>query len=231
MQPVEAVRARFEQVWQRLSQLAEAGDLPTRSRERIAKARRLTVHWLAYLTFFFATVQTRVETFDLPLELEQALYHALIPALYLQRVAARSSRAEMSQRLTALSTTLLEPLRQPSHPLQQLPLAARQQLEALAGDCADLFQRSSSCVEARNGQLSFHHHGCHRLSERKLAALTVIHNYHSRRADGTTAAERFFGHRHPPLFDLVPARIPQLPPARRRRTRAPKPACLTPVAA
>ena len=231
VQPVDAVRARFEQVWQRLSQLAEAADLPMRSRERIAKARRLTVHWLAYLSFFFATVQTRLNAFDLPVELEQALHNALIPALYLQRVAARSSRAETSQRLLALSTTLLEPLRQPSHPLQQLPLATRQQLEALAGDCADLFQRSSSCVEGRNGQLSFHHHGCHRLSDRKLAALTAIHNYHSRRADGTTAAERFFAHRHPPLFDLVLARIPQLPPARRRRARPPKPACLTPVAA
>ena len=231
VQPVDAVRARYEQVWQRLSQLATAADLPTRSRERIAKARRLTVHWLAYLSFFFATVQTRVEAFDLPVELEQALHNELIPALYLQRVGARSSRAETSQRLMALSTTLLEPLRQPSHPLQQLPLATRQQLEALAGDCADLFQRSSSCVEGRNGQLSFHHHGCHRLSDRKLAALTAIHNYHSRRIDGTTAAERFFAHSHPPLFDLVLARVSHLPPARRRRTRAPKPACLTPVAA
>jgi hypothetical protein len=43
VQPVEAVRARFEQVWHGLSELAEAADLPTRSRERIAKARRLTV--------------------------------------------------------------------------------------------------------------------------------------------------------------------------------------------
>ena len=68
--------------------------MPTRSRERIAKARRLTVHWLAYLSFFFATVQTRLNAFDFPVELEQALHNSLSPALYLQRVAARSSRAE-----------------------------------------------------------------------------------------------------------------------------------------
>jgi hypothetical protein len=61
--------------------------------------------------------------------------------------------------------------------------------------------------------------------------LTAIHNYHSRRADGTTAAERFFGQRHPPLFDLVLARVSHLPPARRRRARPPKPDSLTPVAA
>jgi hypothetical protein len=53
-------------------------------------------------------------------------------------------------------------------------------------ECADLFQRSSSAVEGRNGQLSLHHHGRHRLSDRKLAALTAVHNFHIRRADGTT---------------------------------------------
>ncbi|MEF8770227.1 DUF6399 domain-containing protein [Candidatus Accumulibacter contiguus] len=44
-------------------------------------------------------------------------------------------------------------------------------------------QRSSSGVEGRNGQLALHHQGRHRLSDRKLAALTVVHNYHIRRAD------------------------------------------------
>jgi hypothetical protein len=36
--------------------LAEAADLPERARERLAKAERLTVQWLATLAFFFATV-------------------------------------------------------------------------------------------------------------------------------------------------------------------------------
>ena len=53
----------------------------------------------------------------------------------------------------------------------------RQRIEAVAGTRAELFQRSRSCVEGRNGQLSLYHHGCHRLSDRKLAALTAIHNY------------------------------------------------------
>lgn len=47
-------------------------------------------------------------------------------------------------------------------------------------------------MEGRNGQLSLHHHGKHHLSERKLSALTAMHNYFIRRPDGTTAAERFF---------------------------------------
>jgi hypothetical protein len=33
-----------------------------------------------------------------------------------------------------------------------------------------------------------------------LKALTVIHNYMVKRADGTTAAERFFGQKHRDVF-------------------------------
>ncbi len=122
-------------------------------------------------------------------------------------------------RLRALSARLLEPLRQPTHPLQSLAPATLQRIETVAVGCADLFQRSSSCVEGRNGHLSLYHHGSHRLSDRKLAALTALHNFYVRRPDGTTAAERFFGCAHPALFDQVLAHVSPLPPARRRRPR------------
>ena len=48
-------------------------------------------------------------------------------------------------------------------------------------------------MEGRNGQLSLKHHALHQLTERKLQALTVLHNYAVQREDGSTAAERFYG--------------------------------------
>jgi hypothetical protein len=54
--------------------------------------------------------------------------------------------------------------------------------------CVQTFQRSSSCVEGRNGQLALRHHSFHRLSPRKLQALTTIHNFFLTRPDGSTAA-------------------------------------------
>ena len=178
------------------------------AREHLAKAQRLTTHWLASLAFFFATLQARVEALDLPPTVEEAVITQLIPALYLERAAARATPAATRHRLEALSTPLLAPLRQPAHPLQTFAPALRQRIDAVAGTCADLFQRSSSCVEGRNGQLSLYHHGCPRLSDRKLAALTAIHNDYTRRPDGTL-----------------------LPPARRRRPRPAKQPYLTLVAA
>ncbi|WP_295612151.1 DUF6399 domain-containing protein, partial [uncultured Lamprocystis sp.] len=50
-------------------------------------------------------------------------------------------------------------------------------------------------------------------------------------ADGTTAAERFFGQAHAALFALVLQRMPLPPPPARRRPRPPKPLSLVPVAA
>ena len=78
---------------------------------------------------------------------------------------------------------------------------------------AEIFQRSSSCVEGRNGVLSLNYHRFHRLNERALKALTIVHNFDTRRKDGTTAAERFFGIKHENLFDSLVAdvRIPGKP--------------------
>jgi transposase-like protein len=230
-QPVERVAQRFEAVWERLGRLAKAADLPGRARARLAKAQRLTTQLLATIAFFFATVQSKVDALDLPPSAYSAVLEQLIPALYLERVAGRSTDAETRRRLREMSARMLGPLRQHDHPLQALTPPLREQTEQLAGECADLFQRSSSAVEGRNGQLSLYHHGRHRLSERKLAALTAVHNFYIRRADATTAAERFFGRAHAPLFEQLINRMPLPPQPRRRRTRPPKQPYLTPVAA
>ncbi len=134
-------------------------------------------------------------------------------------------------RLKALSSELLTALCQPEHPLNRLSPTELAVLEQAAAECADLFQRSSSCVEGRNGQLALHHHGRHRLSARKLKALTAVHNYFIRRSDGTTAAACFFRRRPEPLFEQLLERLPPPPRPARKRPKPPKPSYLFPVAA
>jgi hypothetical protein len=231
VQSVEQLAPRLADLWTRLREVAAAADLPTRARALLAKAERLTTPLLATLAFFFATIQATIDALALPPAVEPALFVHLIPALYLERAAARSTRARERRRLRALSAQLLEPLRQSAHPLQVMAPTQRQHLERVAGDCADLFQRSSSCVEGRNGQLALYHHGRHRLSDRKLAALTAVHNFHLRCRDGTTAAQRFFGRAHDALFAQVLTRMPRPPRPARRRPHPPQQPRLCPVAA
>jgi hypothetical protein len=230
IQPVAPLAERFRAVWARLHQIATAAELPSRAHERLAKAQRVTTQLLATLTFFFATLTTKVEALNLPPALETVLTEQLIPAIYLERVAERTTQAAQRRTLRALSAQLLAPLRQPEHLLQTLPADDRQRLEQVAGDAADLFQRSSSSVEGRNGQLSRHHQGHHRLSDRKLSALTAVHNYFIQRPGGTTAAERFFGRPSTPLFEQLLERMPMPPSPARRRPRSPKPTYLLPIA-
>ena len=112
-------------------------------------------------------------------------------------------------------------------PFQQGTVCLRQQLLDLFGNRfrevapgAALFQRSSSCLEGRNGQLSLRHRGLHRLTARKLGALRVFHNYLAERPDGTTAAERFFGARPQPLLPRLLSRLPLPAHPRQRRDEA-----------
>ena len=115
---------------------------------------------------------------------------------------------------------MLERIRGPASELSKLPAEERAKVERVAEASADLFQRSSSCVEGRNGQLALRHHSLHRLSNGKLVALTVIHNYYLKRSDGTTAAERFFGAKPRDLFGWLIDRIdvPARPAAKRSKT-------------
>lgn len=73
------------------------------------------------------------------------------------------------------------------------------------------FHRASSAVEGRNGFLSQIYHNRRGISENRLKALTVLHNYFITRADGSTAAERFFGKKPPDLLDWLICRMGELP--------------------
>jgi hypothetical protein len=117
---------------------------------------------------------------------------------------------------------LLAPLNAPGSPLTGLPPDERALIEPVATESAQLFQRCSSCVEGRNGQLALHPHHRHRIRPRKLAALTTIHHYFIRRPDGTTPAERFFGSKPADLFEGLLDHVPM--PARPARKRPPPPA-------
>lgn len=231
IQPSERVAERLQGCWQTLNQLARAAHLPERCQQQLRKAQRLTGSLLATLSFFFATVQAKIEALNLPLEVETVVYHSLIPAIYLERVADKTATANLRQTLRQRAASLIASLNQPGSALALLHDEERRLLEQVAIDCADLFQRSSSCVEGRNGQLALHHHAHHRLSDRKLSALTAVHNYFIQRPDGTTAAQRFFGRPPDKLFKWVLKKtsLPGRPAC--KRPRPAKPPYLQPIAA
>lgn len=94
------------------------------------------------------------------------------------------------------------------------------------------FQRASSAIEGRNGYLSQMHHNGRGITSMRLKALTVIHNYDTKRRDGTTAAERLFDVKIPDLFEWLIEQMGDLPlPRKSRGSKEPNPLNLQIVSA
>jgi hypothetical protein len=213
------VEKRLEARFAEIDRVAEEAQLSDAARKRIEKARRLIESFVATIAFFHLSVEMWVRELMLPSEIEQVVLKELIPALYLQRAAKKQPTAEGRARMMAAYQPMLERIRGPASELGKLPAEDRAKVERVAEQAADLFQRSSSCVEGRNGQLALRHHSLHRLSNGKLGALTVVHNYYLTRSDGTTAAERFFGAKPRDLFGWLADRldVPARPAAKRSK--------------
>jgi DNA-binding transcriptional regulator YiaG len=204
--------ARFDEI----ERLAAESGLSESSLARIAKARRVLPGLVATIAFFWQMVWSWVNRLSLPAEIEKSLIHDCLAGTYLRLAAAKAPTAERRRILRELAEQCLSRAR--DGPMSQLPLAERAELERLAVEWANLFQRSSSCVEGRNGQLSLCHHSLHRLRPKRLAALTVLANYFHRRRDGSTAAERFFGAPPSDLFEWLVSHVSSPPrPAARRQ--------------
>lgn len=81
------------------------------------------------------------------------------------------------------------------------------------------FQRSSSQVEGRNGYLSFIHHANRGMSKQRRQVLTVVHNFDTRRADGSTPAERLFQKSFPNLVDFLCENVTGVKEPRQRKPK------------
>ena len=204
-----------------LETVATTADLAERCLDRIQKAKRVVVDMVATISFFSLVVQAKVEALSLPPQVEQAIYDNLIPAIYLHMVSEKTSDPEQRHTIQSRSEKLLIPLLKNDGPFADLEAEEKVMIESVAQECAQLFQRSSSCVEGRNGQLALRHHSLHRIGNRKLTALTTVHNYFIKRSDNTTAAERFFGVKPQDLFEYILARVdlPGRPAQKRSRPR------------
>jgi hypothetical protein len=218
-QPVSAeeVGRRLQGHFDTLDQVAAEAGLSAQARERLAKARRVLKAMQATVAFFWAMIASRLAAWQYGDGVQQWLRQELIPAYYLSRAAAKAGTAEERHRLKALATEVLARARSPDGLWGTFSLELQAELESRARQCVDIFQRSSSCVEGRNGQLSLRHHALHHLTVRKLQALTVLHNYAAERADGSTAASRFYGAKPQDLFEWLLKRLTL--PARPRTAR------------
>jgi hypothetical protein len=211
----------LKQHFDTLDKVAAEAALGQASLARLAKARRVLPAMIETILFFWTLIGSRAAKLSeaYSAEIVRIWRHDLVAGCYLGLVADRCRDSKERQRLRELSSSILDQAKARDGPFEALSQQEKTYLEEQATSAAELFQRSSSCVEGRNGQLSLRHHGLREITARKLRVLGVLHNFVIKRRDGSTAASRFFGQEPRALFPWLVEHIP-LPSRPRKRRKA-----------
>ena len=158
---------------------------------------------VATIVFFFQMIDICLDNMHLSDRDRHLMHSYLIPGHYLKLAAGKERDVDRKADILQKARKLLSIVDGFGASGDECSDCKIEELDKAARNCAQLFQRSSSCVEGRNAQLALRHQGIHRLSDGQLKALTVVHNYYIKRRDGTTAAERFFEAKPDDLFEFL----------------------------
>lgn len=201
----DQLNKELSEAYDRLESIAEQVKCTDNQKKKLKKSRGMIKSLVQTLAFFWC-ITTRF-IFNLQLnEEERILFEQfLLPIEYLKMTEERSGKKERRQ-AERTRKKLESTLKERDGPLFEEDRLG--QLQRGARECAEFFQRSSSCVEGHNGALSLKHHASRHLSAGKLSSRVVLHNYFSKRKDGTTAAERFFHQKPQDIFCWLLERVP-----------------------
>jgi len=207
LQTASDIEKRFDKQFDVVQTCAKEAKLSSTCFDRIEKSRRAFAATIDYLKYFFIFLEAFINGLSLSPVEEQFFREVIFPLSYL-RLIWRKSNKRVKEKYQHVLNELEAKIR--AGPWSE---DEKKILMTKGKELAEMFQRSSSCVEGRNGALSLNHHRFHRLNPRALRALTVMHNFDVRRWDGTTAAERLFWKKHDKIFDFLIAnvRIPGKP--------------------
>ena len=189
--------------YDKIEAVLESNGCSDKQKKRLAKSRKMISSLKKTLTFFWYSIAAIVSGMNLGLELECVFYKQLLPLSYLRLRLGRCRDKNQKISLEKIIESIEITLNSRDGPWNNLSQERKKELMAKGRECAEIFQRSSSCVEGRNGFLALLHHGHKRLSAQRLRVLTIIHNFGITRKDGTTAAERLFGEKPRDLFDYL----------------------------
>ena len=170
----EEVGKRLNTHLDKLQEVVREAGLSEKANEAVSKSRTWVQKLVGCVAWFWCLVKVRVEELDLTEEQEQVVKEKLLPGYYWEMAAGRARTLEERKRLKEMAESLKREAWEEGGALSRLPEEERKEVAEVARESAGLFQRSSSCVEGRNGRLSLQHHGHSRVSPRRLKALTVI---------------------------------------------------------
>jgi hypothetical protein len=216
------VYSQLQTTLEAIEALVERHALPAQRAAR-QKVHKQLPGLAALVDFWWQGVARDLAPFSLSPLWKSWVHEGLLPLVYWDHQLARTRCARRKAKMRAA----LEAVRVAfhTHPFTtQLAPDVLEEWKAWATQRVQVFQRTSSAVEGRNGYLSHMHHNHRGLPKRRYKVWTILHNFDCRAADGTTPASRFFRRTFPDLFETMLSHINALPQPRRRK----HPAALSP---
>jgi hypothetical protein len=222
-QTAEQVEKRLEEQAQRFEEIAQEQDVLDK-KDAAGKFRRQIDTWWLW-------TKESLSEYEMDEAVREWLLYVLLPVIYWHHQLQKTQNPDMKERYEAAWKKAHSAFA--THPVTRT--MSKQDLDRWRswGEWASSnFHRASSAVEGRNGCLSQSYHNGRGLTNRRLHALTAIHNYDTRRCDGSTPAQRLYGKQFPDLFEWLLGQMGALPLPRKARQRVVKnPLALTAVAA
>jgi hypothetical protein len=214
----ENLKKELSEAYDELELVAEQAKCTDNQKKKLKKSKGMVDSLAGTLSFFWLCVMQCFFSLRLDNEERVLFEEFLLPIAYLEMIEGRGGKREREQAGCTVKA-LKEAMRQ-----RDGPLPDEQRLKELKrGACeyAELFQRSSSCVEGHNGALSLKYHASRHLNCERLNSRVVLHNYFNKRRNGTTAAERFFQEEPKDVFSWLLERVswPVRPRNKRDRLR------------
>jgi len=216
-QTSEQVENRLEEEAQRFEEIAQKQNVPDK-KDAAGKFRRQIKDVASTVdTWWLWTTESLFE-YEMDEATQDWLLDVLLPVLYWHHQLHKTQNPEMKERYEAAWKKALAAFA--AHPVTRT--MSKQGLDRWRswGEWASgNFHRASSAVEGRNGCLSQSYHNGRGLTNRRLQALTAIHNYDTKRRDGSTPAQRLYGKQFPDLFEWLLGQMGALPLPRKARQR------------
>jgi len=218
-QAPETVKKKLEDSYATLETIAKEAGCTDKQKKKLEKSKGSLRSMIAVLAFFFSFLVLMVKSMGLD-ESQGQLFEQLISIQYFKLCLRRAKKKEQKERIKTILKKLEAMIS--NNPLwREISEGVQTEWWRRALECAQVFQRSSSCVEGRNGQLSLKFHAFRRINSNSLKILTILHNFFIKRADGTTAAERFFEQKPKDLFTWLLDKV-ELPRPRKKHQRLAK---------
>jgi len=178
--------------------------------KHLRKAKKVGNAMQETLEFVHNLVQKEVAKYGLSYSQQKQVTMRLIPAAYLDRVALQAKTTQERTRLQEIAKQRREKALE-SGVFAELSQHKLDDILKLSKDLSGVFQRSSSCVEGRNGMLSQKFHSSRGFSAHQVEKFTYWGNFVTRRADNSTAAERFCGMKQRDICKMTFERLNEMP--------------------